>query len=119
MTLFVNKPFTSHAGQDLLWKIECDALEFDDLETLAAIIARHIPFSDVIGIPTGGLRLAKSLQKYSGEGGTLIVDDVYTTGMSMEAARKDTDGVVRGAVIFARKPPPKWIKAIFTLGIGE
>ena len=58
---------------------------------MAKIISKKIRFSTVYGIPTGGERLAKALEKYTTENSCfLIVDDVFTTGNSMEKARKES-----------------------------
>jgi hypoxanthine phosphoribosyltransferase len=124
-TLFERNDFTSHGGLNLSWKINCDALTDDDIETLAFVISKHVKFSSVIGIPNGGLRLATALEKYatdnSGQGishytrMTLIVDDVLTTGTSMEQARKKILGPTRGIVIFARGDCPVWVTPIFRL----
>ena len=116
MSLFVDNEFTGHAGARLKFKIECDALTDQDIETIAAIIARTYTFSKVHGVPRGGLRLAQALQKHvSSEGPVLIVDDVLTSGMSMEEARKEYDGETLGVVIFARGLCPPWVKAVFQL----
>lgn len=113
MTLFVDHSFVSHSGKPLDFKIDCDALSDDDLATLAIIIAKRIKFRAVEGIQRGGLRLAAALQQYVTKGPRLIVDDVLTTGASMEQARKAlTD---RGVAIFARWPCPPWITPIFKL----
>ena len=115
--LFEDKPFIGHAGPKLLFKIECDALTDDDLETLAAIIARRHTFGRVLGIPSGGFRLAHALEKYrSSVDVVLIVDDVLTTGKSMEDMRDQTckDKVI-GVVIFARGKCPSWVTPIFQL----
>ena len=40
MNLFQLGKFTSHAGKELNWKIECDALTDADWECLAEMIAR-------------------------------------------------------------------------------
>lgn len=117
MSLFVDKQFTSHAGMRLDFKIDCDALTGSDIETLARIVAQKHVFSEVIGVPRGGLRLAAALEQYRMTTGCLlIVDDVLTTGTSMEEAcaqysRDDVEGVV----IFARGLCPTWIKPIFQL----
>jgi hypothetical protein len=118
--------FTSHAGLTLDWKIECDDLTSEEIETFALLIYRMMPpFSKVIGIPRGGLRLAEAI-------GTpdrldtrwkrlLIVDDVFTTGQSMERARLTAvdNGFnfneIMGAVMFARAVTPQWIRPIFQL----
>lgn len=116
MSLFVNTEFTAHAGRQLKFKIECDALTDEDIGTLAAIIARNYTFRRVCGVPRGGLRLAQALEKYvSPEGLTLIVDDVLTSGMSMEKAREDYEDETLGVVIFARGPCPSWVQAVFQL----
>ncbi len=112
MTLFVPGAFTSHSGQVLQWKIECDALTDEDWECLAVIIVPHLePFGLVRGIPEGGLIFASKLRAYSTESKTvLIVDDVLTTGRSMmnEGNNIGTRDII-GAVAFARGPCPNWI----------
>jgi orotate phosphoribosyltransferase len=122
MNLFKSGTFTSHSGKVLPYKIDCDALTDDDINTIASIIAARIKFDRVIGIPTGGLRLQYALGRYIGLGqNILIVDDVLTTGSSMEEKRQEiiadhrgfTDEIV-GWVIFARTEPPDWINAVFT-----
>jgi orotate phosphoribosyltransferase len=116
-TLFVRKDFVMHSGGSAFYKIECDALTDDDIETLAWIVAQKGKFSKVVGVPNGGIRFALALQKYvSQEGPTLIVDDVLTTGFSMEEAKnKIGDPRAIGIVIFARKQPADWIRALFTM----
>lgn len=105
--------FTAHSGDVLDFKIECDALTDEDFSSLASIIAKRFRFGDVEGIPRGGIRLATALQPYVSVGPTLIVDDVLTTGHSMENARRAVTD--RGVVIFARGPVPDWITPVFTL----
>ena len=113
MNLIVAEEFISHAGRLLDFKIECDALSDADIAELAAIIAMRFRFGQVVGIPRGGLRLAKALEPYAKTGPTLIVDDVLTTGRSMEAAREAVSD--RGVVIFARGPCPSWVTPVFSL----
>ena len=111
MTLFKQGKFTSHSGLVLDWKIDCDALSDEDIETIAYVASRMVgTFSGVFGIPTGGERLAKALDKYSNPRAPaqcLIVDDVLTTGKSMEEAAKKLPPS-KGFVIFARTNPPEW-----------
>ena len=38
MNLFVQEDFVGHSGDELHWKIECDALEIDDWKCLATMI---------------------------------------------------------------------------------
>jgi len=85
--LFQQKKFTSHAGIPMEWKIEMDALSDKEWDCLAKMIMGYEirPFSKVVGIPRGGLKLQHALEKYisSDENDpVLIVDDVWTTGMS-------------------------------------
>jgi hypoxanthine phosphoribosyltransferase len=84
------------------------------------MIARHFEFGLVIGIPRGGIRLATALIKYTtlDARSVLIVDDVLTTGASMEQTRGRFEGSaeqIRGVVIFARAKCPDWITTIFQL----
>ena len=123
--LIVNEKFMSHSGEILPYKIECDTLTDGDIDTIAGIIASNTTFGSVIGVPTGGLRLQYALGKYLGWGEkTLIVDDVLTTGTSMEEMKKATiedhngwifDEDIVGWVIFARGKLPDWINAVFTV----
>ena len=119
MILFQSGDFVLHSGASSGFKIDCDALTDDDWETLARIVAGRTKFGAVYGVPSGGERFADALQKYidPSESTTLLVDDVLTTGASMEAARKLTPGVVLGVVVFARGACPPWIWPIFTMGI--
>ena len=109
--------FKSHSGRLLNYKIECDDLSNKDIACLAYIISRKLKFKQVIGIPRGGTRLAKALTKYISptSKNILIVDDVYTTGNSMEEAKKKLNyKYTRGAVIFFRaKECPSWIRPVF------
>lgn len=110
--LFIKESFIAHSGVTLPWKIDCDALADKDIETLAYIVARKVSFGSVYGIPRGGERLAKALVAYISNGPHLIVDDVLTTGGSMEAAKTNESDI--GVVIFARGVlVPSWVKPIF------
>jgi hypothetical protein len=115
--LFVKRDFVMHSGGVAHWKIECDAITDSAIETLAWIIADKGKFKRVVGVPMGGIRLAVALQKYvSNEGPTLIVDDVLTTGQSMEEAKaKIGDPTAIGIVIFARNRCPSWVRPIFEM----
>ncbi len=118
MNLFQTGEFTLHSGGVSDFKIECDALTEKDLETFARLISQKYDFSFVVGIPTGGEALAEKLEKYVNEyaSKTLIVDDILTTGASMEDYHWDIDGKENmGVVIFARGPCPDWITPIFSM----
>lgn len=123
MNLFEEKEFIMHSGEKSFFKIECDALTDNDINTLALLIKEKYKFRRVYGVRTGGLRLEEALRPYcNNTGPLLIVDDVLTTGKSMDEARfrflstdklKPTD--VLGVVIFARGKCPPWVHPIFQL----
>ena len=115
MNLFQTGNFTLHAGEASPFKIDCDALTQADWQTLAALVAARVQFGRVHGIPTGGCALAAALEPYATTGPLLIVDDVLTTGTSMEAARAAAGEPCVGVVVFARREPPDWIQAVFRL----
>lgn len=115
-TLFQLGEFTLHSGMQSAWKIDCDALTDTDIATLAVMLKEILPaFGSVEGIPHGGLRLAAALAAFATGGPILIVDDVLTTGRSMEEQRNGRDAI--GAVIFARAACPKWITPLFMLSM--
>lgn len=120
MSLFQLGKFTSHAGKELDWKIECDALTDQDWECLAKMISDSCQFGRVYGIPRGGVKLQKALEKYATPNNPyrLVVDDVYTTGKSMREAMAPGD---IGFVVFARKrvefDPNTYIRALFTMDV--
>ena len=125
--LFQKIDFTSHAGLDLTWKIEMDALSHREWECISHMIRElSPPFREAIGIPRGGNVLGKLLNRHGPgkeEDPICIVDDVLTTGMSMDTYREEMDierwqkSCALGWVVFARVRPPKWIKALFQMPV--
>lgn len=127
MNLFQLGCFHLAGGQETNWKIECDALKDEDWQTLASIIARRYGFGGVSGVPRGGMKLEALLRPHASQYNKnyLIVDDVYTTGGSMNRMRDELvaspDGGGRrylGVVVFARAPivaPNQWISALFQM----
>jgi hypothetical protein len=129
MDLFQLGDFTLNSGAKSRWKLECDALTPGDIEALAEMVRQMVgAFSSVEGVPRGGLRLAEALKPFAGISGPhLIVDDVLTTGGSMERTRdaywlrkygpgsavKVGDPV--GTVIFARGQRLPWVSALFQM----
>jgi orotate phosphoribosyltransferase len=118
--LFQLGDFKLHSGEVSFWKIDCDALTDEDWKTLARIAyMKLIRFRKVIGIAKGGLKFAESLKPYcfpNPEYPILIVDDVLTTGTSMEESRKQIQGEAIGCVVFARNlcpPIASWVTALF------
>jgi hypothetical protein len=125
---------TLHSGARSAFKIECDALTDEEITTFAGLILGLVGvFGRVVGVPRGGLRIATALDPFCitqgiGRHPPLIVDDVLTTGQSMERARlqladeiggfSEIKGAVleiKGAVLFARGPCPAWVTPVFTL----
>lgn len=115
MALFRRGVYQLASGQQSSWKIECDDLEDEDWETLAYLIAsRARPFGSVASVPSGGDKLAAALQSYRQPGvlTRLLVDDVYSTGSSIEKYRMRNDEVW---VVFARKKPTSNVNALFVM----
>src|SRR5262245_57037624 len=120
MGLFVLGDFVMHSGGIGKYKVDCDHLTDGDLACLAYMLAERLPpFTSVSGIPRGGLRLAQAMKKYVSDrlaDTHLLVDDVLTTGKSMEEERAKFQGDVIGAVVFARASEvPPWITPLFRL----
>ncbi len=108
--------FKLHSGSTSSFKIDCNALTSRDWDSLAYLISQKYKYDRVIGIPSGGLKLARALTQFSLNGyKTLIVDDVLTTGSSFEEIRKRIKEESFGIVIFARRKCPDWITPIFEL----
>lgn len=121
MGLFNEGKFTLHSGEISDFKIDCDFLTDEDIKTLAGLIAKRIGyFTAVEGVPTGGTRLALALEKSvvhdHHADRLLIVDDVLTSGGSMEQHRAGREAT--GVVLFARGECPRWVFPVFTLGEG-
>jgi hypothetical protein len=109
--IFIWERFTSAAGLALDWKIDCDALTDGDWDCIARACQPKLPsFGRTLGVPTGGLPLARALSVYarSTKDHVLLVDDVWTTGKSMmECARANGLQDWTGVVAFARAPTPQ------------
>jgi hypothetical protein len=122
--LFQLGDFVLHSGRRSKFKIDCDALSDSDIEAVAHILADILPpFRNVVGVPRGGLRLAKALRPYctppdrfaSIQGREwLVVDDVLTTGESLRQAMEEKGDAI-GAVIFARGQLPPDVYALFVM----
>jgi len=118
MGLFQQGRFKLHSGKMSWFKIDCAFLAPEDWASIAKLISEYFDFKEVIGIPTGGLKLAEALSFYKKnkpELPTLLVDDVLTTGNSMEKFRQKIEGQVIGVVLFARGECPSWIMPVFDM----
>jgi orotate phosphoribosyltransferase len=123
VSLFKDGKFTAHSGKELGFKIDCDALTDEDWATMASLAASRQEFGRVVGIPSGGLKFAAALEKHvtPGHEVILIVDDVMTTGGSMDDMRKKVfeevpSGIIEGIALFSRADViPYWIRPIFQL----
>ena len=120
--LFVEETFVGHSGGTLHWKIEMDTLTDVEWKCIAKMIMEYEtrPFQAAIGIPRGGLTLSMYLNDYSTQNPKdpyLIVDDVLTTGGSMEEFKEEhfKNKKVVGWVVFSRKNPASWIKTLFQM----
>lgn len=51
--IFDATPFVSHSKLHLLWKFDADALSDRDIEQIAQIVRRVIPYATVEGVPRG------------------------------------------------------------------
>lgn len=115
MRLFELGAFTLPAGNTTYFKIECDALAPGDWDALASLAAELLPpFSEVEGVPRGGLAFADALRRYKSPGGALLIaDDVWVTGLSMDLHRAGRDAI--GVVAFTRGPLAPWVTALLAL----
>lgn len=118
MSLFQQGNFKLHSGSKSWFKIDCAYLSNDDWRTIAQLVAEQLDFKDVVGVPSGGLKLAEALKFYRRNDErlpTLIVDDVLTTGSSMEKGRQRVGGYCLGIVLFARGECPNWVQPVFQM----
>jgi len=129
--LFQTGNFVSHAGLNLTWKIEMDAISDAEWECLAKMISEveNRQFSEVIGIPRGGIKLQNALSNYTSghcADPILIVDDVWTTGGSfrefseigiIESLTQDKGWF--GWCIFARTPTRNPVRALFDMAVPD
>ena len=124
MSLFQKVDFKSHSGLNLSWKIECDEISKKEWKCLAEMIMDYEkrPFQAALGIPRGGIILGTYLNEYSTqniEDPYLIVDDVLTTGGSMDdfvnSYFRNRKPNYFGWVVFARNKPQHWVKALFQM----
>lgn len=102
------------------FRIDEEEISDKDLEYVAWLYSRTQKYGLVLSIPTGGDRFAKFLRAYSdvvNSSTVLIVDDVLTTGTSMNELKNMMDRKldIRGVVLFSRGETPDWITPIFQM----
>jgi len=125
--MFKNGEFTSHAGKKLSWKIECDSLDRNDITTICELIASKFAFKEAY-CPVTNSHFVNDMTRFLNHyhatkncSQILIVDDVLTTGKSMEERRQNLIrqnvlySHIKGVVLFSRGECPRWITPIFTL----
>ena len=118
MNLFRSGRFVLHSGGESNLFIDCDALADEDWRAITKIVASKIAYRCAIGVVAGGEKFADALNlcNRDKDAPILLVDDVLTTGISMERLRW---GYLRsesiGIVLFARGECPDWIHPIFEL----
>ncbi len=132
MNLFMHGEFVLRSGKTSNYKIECDALTWQDWNGIAAAIMEEgllPPFSQVVGVPRGGIPLATALAKYAtgvfnAGHPTLVCEDIVTTGGSAEKfaatlvpAGADFRDHVIGVCFIARGKCPAWIKPLLQMPI--
>jgi hypothetical protein len=115
--------WTLHSGSHSIVKIALDDFTGEDWAAAAYWGSKLVgPFGNVYDCGGASVTFADALRKYSAlrPGPSLVVDDVLTTGKTMEAVHQialrdgNLEGV-KGLVVFARGPLPVWVQAIFTL----
>lgn len=121
--LFQLGDFTFSSGRKSKFKLDCDQITDSGIEALAYIGVRQIePFGRIVAVPKGksgspidnAKRLADAMEQYITPASEvlLIVDDVWTTGASMETCRKIwRHELTIGWVAFAYTKPAEWTTA--------
>lgn len=132
MSLFEHGSFLLHSGATSDWRINCDDLTDTDIGVLAKLAATTVGDFHYVVCPeshTGSAapKLRDALRKYAnprpdGQPVMLIVDDVCTTGNSMNEVLTHHGRYYRatkGLVLFARGKCPDWITPLFQMPIEE
>ena len=136
MSLFQWGQFTSSAGKQLNWKFDCDFLTYADWEALGYIARWEVLSSNDLSavvaaddnLNGNAWKLANAVARLPfSKGGrflkqvTCITDDVFTTGKTIEAKKRELlangceeDRIV-GVVVLARGPYPAWVKPVLKL----
>jgi hypothetical protein len=122
--LFQSGKFKLHSGKIRGWKIECDNLSDQEIETMVKMAIPRLPsFTALVSVPRGGDRIVKALVPYLNKATgvkprRLIVDDVLTTGNSIKDRRDQYKDQIMtyGFVLFSCKGNlPGWIIPLFQI----
>lgn len=116
MTIFNYGNYTLPSGGRSRWKLDLSELNDEEWVEIADIAIRCLPlFGSVESVPTGGDKLANILHAHRRKDhpNILIVEDVITTGQSMELIRDGRDDAVGLAVFSRMNPPPPWVTPLF------
>lgn len=131
MSLFQQGKFTLHSGGESFWRIDCDDMTDAEIGIFARIIAAKVGAFASVDCPpshfgSAAPRLAEAMRQYKTYiplDPILIVDDVLTTGSSMEETRQKyivhlperLRRPIIGAVMFARGECPDWVYPVWRL----
>lgn len=132
MTGFLQRgEFVLNSGHDSGFKIEVDEISDETIDTAMWLAYKSLPYiNEVVSVPRGGDRMARSFRKYlttespKKSYNVLIVDDVLTTGYSMEKVKgRELNSSspfiqVYGIVLFSRlkrEYVPSWIVPVFQM----
>lgn len=129
MNLFNYGEFNLSSGTKSNFKIDCDALTDEDIDSIAQLVSdaiyfNEIQFRSIVSIPTGGDRFAKALSKYltvdeeNDMLPVLLVDDVFTTGKTINKYRQKYE-YTETLVLFSRGDHiAEQVEAVFSLDPG-
>lgn len=142
MSLLQWGDFLLHSGGRSWWRIDCDSFTDSEAHIIARLILDKVGEVDVVLAPDshyGGFvrrlkaAVAEQLGTHKPPDGrwrVLIVDDVLTTGASMEERKnqfieqwKEQEVTMRrgfdikGCVVFARGECPDWVQSLFQVNV--
>jgi orotate phosphoribosyltransferase len=108
--LLIKGKFVLHSGQPSFWKIEGDNISNSMWDIIAELSREVLPltnYGELVPIPKGGLPFAAAILRMKpaivgyNKSIPLIVDDVWTTGKSMEEYLLNHKGA-QGLTAFSR-----------------
>ena len=131
MSLFQWGRFNSSAGKQLNWKFDCDFLTDGDWEALGRMAWEKMDDRAGLDFVPADDKKSGNANKFAAAiaacGGLIkptfpcIVDDVWTTGKTMETKKRQlvklghNANKIIGVVVLARGPYPAWVKPVLKL----